>query len=411
MFRTIVKIGGSAFVLAIAAVALFLFKPWSPHTPWQFLRVTIPSQRVGVFTHWERIWPVDTIPASPMPRVYPRAVAAIQGVRYRYAGRERSVGDYMRDANVNGIMVLSDGKVVFENYRNGIGPDTRHTLWSAAKSYAVTMLGIAVREGRIRSIDDSVETYAPQFKGTAYGKVSLRHVAMMASGVRFFHFSGSPDRRDMYLQMVQGADLDDFAAALSPRIAPGTDFNYLATDTQVLTAAIRGAYGHGYAAIIADRLWRPAGFTGDATWSKHADGPQGVNYGHCCLQVRLMDFAHLGQLYLDDLKVRGRPLAPDGWVDLVSRPSADFQEPGDRARGYAMQFWVPNGHDAEFMALGAFGQILWIDRARKVVVAQVAAHGDSPPSEAEENAVFRAIVAAAVNRRTAAPTPRSPPPR
>jgi CubicO group peptidase (beta-lactamase class C family) len=323
-------------------------------------------------------------------------VQNVEEIVYEFDGQTRSVGDYMARANVNGLMALHGGRVVFETYRNGVTPKTLHSLWSASKSYTITVLGAAIRDGVVRSLDDTVEIYAPQFKGTAYGAVPIRHVAMMSSGVQFFHDSGKPNRNDMYIQLAFGGrDLDAFAAELGKRVPSGTDFNYLATDTHVLSAVLRGAYGRRFADIVQDKLWEPGGFAGTATWSKHADGDAGVNFGHCCLQVRLQDFAHLGQLYLDDLKVDGVPLAPAGWVDLVMAPQAPFQEPADQPRGYAMQWWVPRDYDGEAIALGAFGQILWVDRKRGVVVAQVAAHGNNPPSSEEENAVFRAIAAAA----------------
>lgn len=365
----------------------------------QWMRIARPAERTDVFTHFEKIFPFDTFKPSSIPRVYPRDVRAVETVRYVFDGRESTVGDYMTRANVDGLMALHGGKVVFETYRNGVGPETKHSLWSASKSFTVTVLGVALREGVIKSIDEPVETYAPQFKGTAYGRVSIRHVAMMSSGVQFYHDKGHPNRTDMYLALIAGKNLDAFAAELGPRVPPGTDFNYLATDTHVLSAVLRGAYGKRYADVIQEKLWTPAGFSGGATWSKHAPGPEGVNFGHCCLQTKLQDFAHLGQLYLDDLVIDGKPMAPDGWADLVTRPSTSFQEPGAEPRGYAMQFWVPQDYKGEAMALGAFGQILWIDRQRGVVVAQIAANGNKPPSSAEENAVFRAIVASAIRGR------------
>ena len=369
-----------------------------PRNPANWLRIGREADRTDVFVNYDRIWPVDRLSPSPKPRTYPRDVRPIEPIAYTFEGKASTVGDYMTRANVNGLLVLKDGKVLYEAYRNGVGPDSQHSLWSASKSYTVTILGIAIKEGVIRSLDETVETYAPQFKGTAYGPVSLRHVAMMSSGVQFFHDKGTPNRLDMYRQLLGGKDLDVFAAELGKRVPPGTDFNYLATDTHVLSAALRGAYGKRYADIVQEKLWSPAGFTGPANWSKHAEGDAGVNFGHCCLQVRLLDFAHLGQLYLDDLKLDGKPMTPKGWADLVTRPRAPFQEPGDKPRGYAMQFWVPNAYKDEAMALGAFGQILWVDRKRKVVVAQIAANPDKTPSEAEENAVFRAIVTATTKR-------------
>jgi CubicO group peptidase (beta-lactamase class C family) len=222
---------------------------------------------------------------------------------------------------------------------------------------------------------------------------------MMSSGVQFFHGLGRPNRDDMYFDMfVRHHNLDTFAASLARRVPPLTDWNYLATDTHVLSAVLRGAYHEGTAQILHDKLWQPAGFGSYATWSKHADGPQGVVFGHCCLQLRLIDFALLGQLYEENFVVNGRSIVPDGWADMATRPNAPFQEPGDKPRGYAMQFWVPKDYDKEAMALGAFGQILWIDRKHHVVVAQFAANGNHPPSEAEENAAFRAIVFAVAKR-------------
>lgn len=388
-------------VLGVSALWLLAGSAWaeeSANDPSLWFKVAQPAQRTEIFTHYDRIFPVDRLAPSPNPRAYPRDVRPLEPVAYAFEGRQTTVGDYMKRANVNGIMVLKDGAVVFESYRNGVGPQSQHSLWSASKSYTVTILGIALKEGVIKSLDDPVEAYAPQFKGTAYGPVSLRHVAMMSSGVQFFHDKGTPNRSDMYIALLGGRNLDDFAASLAPRVKPGSDFNYLATDTHVLSAALRGAYGKRYVDIVQDKLWTPAGFSGAASWSKHARGDAGVSFGHCCLQATLQDFAHLGQLYLDDLKVGGEPLTPAGWADLVTHPSAPFQEPGDKPRGYAMQFWVPAGYQDEAMALGAFGQILWVDRRRGIVVAQIAANDDAPPSEAEENAVFRAIADAATAR-------------
>ncbi|ODT89414.1 serine hydrolase [Phenylobacterium sp. SCN 70-31] len=386
----------AAIVLAFVAAGSAQAEEEPKNDPSQWFRIARPDDRVDVFTHYDRIFPVDRLTPSPRPRAYARDVKPLEATPYVFEGRESTVGDYMARANVNGLMALKGGKVVFEAYRNGVGPTTQHSLWSASKSYTITVLGVAVREGKIKSIDDPVETYAPQFKGTTYGPVSIRHVAMMSSGIQFFHDQGRPNRNDMYLALLGGKNLDDFAAERGPRVPPGTDFNYLATDTHVLSAVLRGAYGKRYADIVQEKLWTPAGFSSGASWSKHARGPEGVNFGHCCLQATLQDFAHLGQLYLDDLVVGGKPLTPKGWADLVTRPSAPFQEPGEKARGYAMQFWVPQGHQDESMALGAFGQILWVDRKRGVVVAQLAANGDKPPTDAEENAVFRAIVDAAL---------------
>ena len=128
----------------------------------------------------------------------------------------------------------------------------------------------------------------------------------------------------------------------------------------------------------------PAGFASDATWGQNTSGPHGHALGHCCLSLTLQDFAHLGQLYLDDFVVSGEQMVPSDWVDAVAQPGV--------GANYSLQFWLPSGHDQEFIARGAFSNYLWTDTARGFTVAQF---GTPPPrdalSTAEHAAAMRAI--------------------
>ncbi|MCP4681583.1 MAG: serine hydrolase, partial [Desulfobacterales bacterium] len=236
-----------------------------------------------------------------------------------------------------------------------------------------------------------------------------RHVLMMSSGIDFFHFKGKPDRTDMYWDIVQkGEDYDKWVAELGRRVPGGTDFNYIATDTQVASAVLRAVYGKPLAEIAREKIWEPGGFTGNAMWAQdlsgHAMGAMG-------LSISLQDFALFGQLYLEDLVLNGQPTVPDKWFDMVEKPHADFQEPhqdpdtGELKEGYTFQFWLPEKYDQEFKAAGAFGQYLWIDRKLKYVVAQFATGksftfitttGKSGVGPREKAAVMRALGRAAI---------------
>ena len=181
-------------------------------------------------------------------------------------------------------MVLRDGEVRLEFYGKGLNAQSCNHIWSATKSFTSTLIGMALYDGKIASLDDPVEKYALQFKGTAYGEASIRHVMMMSSGIDYDHFEGSPDRNDMYWDIMQsGADFDAWAAVLPRRVPAGTDFNYIATDTQVLSAVLRGAYNKSYIDIVQEKLWEPGGF-GAAQWGLDASGNP---MGHCCLSLRL----------------------------------------------------------------------------------------------------------------------------
>ena len=241
------------------------------------------------------------------------------------------MSDYLEKANIAGFLVLAADKVRLEYYGKGLSAQSRNHIWSATKSFTSTLVGMALHEGKITSLDDPIKKYAPQFEGTAYGDASIR--------------------QKPYIDIVQ------------------------------------------------DKLWEPGGF-GAAQWGLDASGNP---MGHCCLSLTLQDFANLGQLYLNDLVLRGRPTVDDGWFGMVENAQAPFQEPsaganGKTRNGYSFQFWLPMAYDQEFMAVGAFGQYLWINRKQKFVVAQFSTgqpllftSGQAGASPEEFTAVMRAM--------------------
>jgi CubicO group peptidase (beta-lactamase class C family) len=390
-------------IVGLGSLVLWVAQPWSEHRPMQTWVQAMRLQLLGdddreplaeVFRHWGEGPPFGVLRAAPRPHALLRALRPL-GVRYELDGESRSLSEYLERARVQGILVLHGGEVVFERYRGRTNAESRYHLWSASKSFTGTLVGMALHDGTIESLDDPVSKYAPHFGGTAYGEASIRHVMMMSSGVDFFHFQGFPERNWMYLRVFRlQQDLDDFAAELGRRVAAGTDFNYLATDTHVLSAVLRGAYGRSYLEIVQDKLWNGLGIGGDALWSQNVPGPEGVAFGHCCLAARLVDFAHLGEFHLHDGVWDGRRLVPEGWVEMVGTPNAPFQEPTAESSGYGMQFWVPQAYDGEFYGAGAFGQYLWIDTSREVVVAQFAAQLPGDVEDRERDAAFRSLVAA-----------------
>lgn len=355
-------------------------QPWR----WFTMGTMQPEGRAALFSNWQLVTPVSTAEASPTPRAYPRALIDPDDIFYEYEGTRRSIADYIDLASAAGLLVIHDGTVVLEHYGLGIDSDSRFHIWSASKSFTSTLVAIAAHEGKIASLDDPVSMYVPEFSDTAYGETSIRNLLMMASGIDFFH-SGDPGRTDLYWDVVnQGQSIDDWTAALTRRVPDGSDFNYTLTDTHVLSAVLRAVYEMPFAEIVETKLWQPAGFASDATWGQNTNGPDGHALGHCCLSLTLQDFAHLGQLYLDDFILNGEQIVPSDWVDAVAQPGV--------GANYSLQFWLPSGHDQEFIARGAFSNYLWTDTARGFTVAQF---GTPPPREAlstaEHAAAMRAI--------------------
>jgi CubicO group peptidase (beta-lactamase class C family) len=356
------------------------------------------EDRTHLFSHWDEVLPQRQLHAAARPHHFDRRLRPLD-VQYEFGGATSTIDDYLDRNDVAGLLVIADGAVVHESYRLGIDSETRWHLWSATKSFTSTVLGRALHEGVIDSLDDTVDRFI-QVSGDGYGEATLRQVMMMSSGVSFFHFEGFPDRREMYRQIwTNGRDFDDFAGELGRRVLPGTDFNYLAPDTQILSMVLRAVYDQPLHQIVQEQLWDPIGMGGDAFWSQHAPGEDGHAFGHACLCPRLLEFAHLGQLYIQDGVWDGRRLLPEGFAAASGTPQQPSHEPKEGERGYGYQWWVPWRSRGESMAMGAFGQMIWLDIERGVSIGRFSAQagGGTPDTAAsieDTHAAMRSIVEA-----------------
>ena len=393
VLRKFLKILSIVLLTVVFGVYLFVFRPWADAQGWRFYAGLNPfAERVEVFSNWQTVSEQVYLKASATPRTYNRDLTALSEITYEFDGEIFSAADYFEKANLTGLMVLVDGEVVVENYSQGIDDKTTYHLWSASKSFTSTVVGIAVQEGKIENLNDRVDKYAPQFLGTAYGETPIKHVLMMSSGINFFHHKGKPDRTDLYFDiMILRQSLDEWAAVLPRRAESGTDFNYIATDTHVLSRVIEGAYNQPFIEVVQEKLWSPGRFSSDAEWGLDATG---VPMGHCCLSITLQDFAHLGQIYLEDLVFGGEMAVAKNWLEMVQHAQGPFQEPriledGQWTDGYSLQWWLPVGYDQEFIARGASGQYLYVNKKNNYVVAQFSARGEV--SRKEEITFYRAV--------------------
>jgi CubicO group peptidase (beta-lactamase class C family) len=149
------------------------------------------------------VHPHSILPGAATPMMFNRNTRPVDVVTYEMDGETHRIANYIERADISGLMVLRNGEVRLEYYGNGIDAGSRYHIWSATKSFTSTVIAMALYEGKVSSLDDLAEKYAPQFKGTAYGETSIKHLLMMSSGIDFFHFQGSPDRNDMYDALIQ----------------------------------------------------------------------------------------------------------------------------------------------------------------------------------------------------------------
>lgn len=414
------KIGFTVFSGLLVVLALWFFRPWSDYSPYKIVSFRSSHTEAQWFANFHKVLPSRRIAPSESPRQWPRAIQDLK-VTYEWEGQQKTLQDYMAQTGVTGFMLLQDGAIAYEHHANGSTPETRNMVWSIAKSYTVTILGLALKEGVIKNLDDTVATYAPRFEGTAYGDTSIRHIAMMSSGINF-----GPENKwgpislwiKTYFDLTaRQLDMDDVAAGMDRLTPAGVEFRYRFPDTHVISAVLRGAYAESYggsvtwAQLVEDKLWKPFGFGGEAFWVISPAGEKGTSWGHAGVSMRLLELAQLGQVYLENGVPYGiregekngegikESRFTDDWLHGVSKPNASFQEPAPDSfyahQGYSRQFWIPQDYDGEFMAVGGFDQVLWIDLKRNAVIAQTAAgsrYGGVSPLE--QFKLFRTIITA-----------------
>ncbi len=278
------------------------------------------------------------------------------------AATRAKVDGFLETMNAAGIMVLQDGKVRLERYRLGFGPEGRWTSFSVAKSFTSTLLGAAVRDGAIASLDDPVTKYVPALKSTAYDGVSVRQVATMTSGVAWNEDYADPDSdvaKFLTVAPVAGeSQVVTYARTLKREAPAGQKWVYKTLETGLLGLIVENATGRKLAEYAKDKIVDPAGFAGDMFWMTDLSGG---NIGGCCVSLRLSDYARMGQFVLDG----AQPSVPPGWFAQAGSPQVDF----GKGYGYGYQWWTfPGGN---FGAQGIFGQYITIVPEQNLVVAVV----------------------------------------
>lgn len=316
------------------------------------------AQRSERFRAMEQWFAGIEVPAASKTRALPKGAPLS-------AGLQTEIRTLMADTHTAGVMVLVDGKVAFESYGLGMGPDDRWTSFSVAKSFTSTLLGAAVKDGFITSLDDPVTKYIPGLAGSAYEGVNVRQLATMTSGVKWNEDYTDPnsDVAQMNRFVVEyGPDAIVAQMKALPREAePGKKWVYKTGETNLIGVLVENAVGLPLAEYAQKKIVEPAGFAGGLFWMVD---PRGGNIGGCCLSLRLSDYARMGQFVLDG----GKGAVPEGWFAEATAPSVSFA-PRAPGFGYGYQWWTyPQG---TFGAQGIFGQGITIFPDKRVVVAYI----------------------------------------
>lgn len=316
------------------------------------------SQREAAFRALDRL-PILAKAARITPSPTPLALPT--GAPLEIPGLD----DYMREQNTAGIVILQDGKLRLERYGLGFSATGRWTSFSVAKSFTSTLVGAAIQDGFITSLDDTVSRYIADLRGSAYDDVTIRQLLTMTSGVRWNEDYEDPEADVAKFNNATpepGMDATVAYMRTLPRAhPPGTVWHYNTGETNLIGVLVSSATHKPLAQYLEEKIWHPAGMEAEATWLL---GKTGHEIAGCCLQAATRDYARMGLFVLANGNVGGRQIVPPDWF---AQATVKHQEIGTPGRGYGYQWWTYD--DGSVAAQGIFGQGIYTDPARRLVIA------------------------------------------
>ncbi|MFI5030597.1 MAG: serine hydrolase domain-containing protein [Reyranellales bacterium] len=328
-----------------------------------------PKYRVGAFTHLDQIYKTHTVSRATTPWTFKRAT---------FDG-STLIADHLAHHPVTGLLIARDDQILVEQYQYGRTDRDRFVSQSMVKSITGLLVGLAIADGAIKSVDDLPEQYVPGLKGSEYGRTPIRALLHMSSGVEFGEDrDNGRDLNRLWLGAVAGRGPGhgtiDAIRQFDHRIAPpGTRYAYASIEPDVLSMVLKQTVNRTASAYFQERIWQQIGTESDATWLVDAEG---YELGHFGFSAVLRDYARLGRLLAHDGAWNGRPIIPARWmIDATTvRTEDDYLQPGHAMRdfGYGYLLWLLPGNRRQFALVGAFGQRIIVDPSSKLVMVQTA---------------------------------------
>ncbi len=374
--RWITGLGVVAFALGAGAYVKRDFITFMLHRPTNrdVLQWTV-EQRDYAFRHLADLPMIKAHDLTPSatPIAFSKGpalpIAAADGAPFDIHG-------FMKTQRGVGALVVVDGKIRLEAYDMNYTAEDNWTSFSVAKSFTSTLVGAAIKDGYIKSIDAPVTDIIPEFKGTAYDGVTIKQILTMTSGVKWNEDYADPKSDVGKMGSFKGGANGEEAVVsqlkLQPRAAaPGTRWHYSTAETGLIGVIVMRATHKPLATYLNEKIWSHA-MAQKGFWVLDLTGHE---MGGCCISSSLADYARFGQFIMDGAKVNDQPILPDGWIAAATQK----QQPVDKPlRGYGYQWWTYD--DGSFAAMGHFGQSIFVDPKRKLVIAMNANYASNKDS-------------------------------
>ena len=327
------------------------------------------QEKLYGFKNMEKILPTRLVEKSDSPYPLTYELKDLDNLTYNYKGKKYTIADYIQAFKVAGLIVIRDGKILYESYDFGNNEKSRWVSFSVTKSVTSMLLGAAIKDKHISSVKDPIVTYLPQLRDSHYGNVSIEQVLHMSSGVNWDEDYSDPTSDVSLASALNSTKLYDYLSKLGASSEPGNKFNYNTAESNLIGDLVRSAVGNNLSKYLEQKIWKPFGMEFDAYWVLDYD--YNLELGGCCINATLRDYARIGIFALNNGNLKNNiNVLPDNWMkqSTTSSPNLEY---------YGYQWWLDGSDYRSFYADGIFGQFIWIDPASKTIVAMHSARDDA----------------------------------
>lgn len=345
------------------------------------------TQNMLSFTQAKRLFTTRTVSHSGLPS---QLITSEQPLlfSYEFEGKKYRANEFQQRTYSNAMLIMKKGRIVHEEYLNNTSPDTHFIGWSTTKSIVGLLVGIAISEGRIKSVDDSITDYLPELQSGAYAGVTIRQILQMRSGVEYeerydFNNPGIAAANHIQALVQNTVRFADAAINIKRAHGPGEVFEYKTIDTAVLGWLIeRITDGGNLASYMTSRLWEPLGAESDGFFIMDGEPGVGREFSGAGFNVVMRDYARIGEMMLNSGYFNGKQIVPKTWVQQSVEANGEETDILD----YGMQWWTISGTSA-YCAIGLQGQFIYVDPATETVIVKFSFF----PRATMENAKFESI--------------------
>ncbi len=311
-----------------------------------------------------KIFPERKISNGPTPFLFAHTSHNKEHGNFKIGDKEIPFDTYLEDNKTVAFLVIQNDTIKYEKYFNKYDQSSIVASFSMAKSITSILIGCALDDKLIQSIDEPITNYIPELKKNGFENVKIKHLLQMTSGIKFDESYYNPfgDAATFYY----GTDLRKAVKKMKAEVEPGTRFQYSSGNTQILGWVLeRALKTKSISQYLEEKIWQPLGMEYPASWSldKKKDG---LEKTFCCVNARARDFAKIGRLYLNKGDWNGQRIISEKWV----KQSTQIDTLEGSKWYYQHQWWLTS-KKGDFSAIGHLGQYIYVNPAKNLIIVRL----------------------------------------